>query len=409
MDFLKVKDRLYLPRDAWVLALTAAIWGIGNSMSNPFQSIYFYALGSDSLFIGYLLATGSAVTALMQLVGGYVADAWGRRKVIVVFSFLAVASAWGYIFIDQYHFLMLPVMLGSIAGVYAPAFNAMLMDSMQPELRPRGIASFTLITSIPSVFCPYFGGMLVQRYGTLAGPRIAYFITGLLGLVAVSYRAMKLKETFSGANTDERKPISTFISDFMKGTSYALKYMNDDLKTLLVYSITASVGTGMTVPYTSLYLVNSLGLQAEYYGLLTNVTGLVSLMLLLPAARIVEKVGLRKSAILASLSTPLNQLIFVRAKGMDDLVSWSVLGGASGALTGPTMGSLQAELSTPEMRGRVMAIFSVFSLLVTVPGQILGGYLYNNYGPLTTFVASIPAFILATLMLTRIKDSNRKD
>ena len=71
-------------------------------MANPFQSIYFCALGSDSLFIGYLLAISSAVTALMQLVGGYVANAWGRRKVIVIFSFLSAASAWAYIFIDHY-------------------------------------------------------------------------------------------------------------------------------------------------------------------------------------------------------------------------------------------------------------------------------------------------------------------
>jgi len=188
-----------------------------------------------------------------------------------------------------------------------------------------------------------------------------------------------------------------------------MKDMNDDLKKILIYSIMASIGTGMTVPYTSLYVINVLGLQAQYYGLLTDVTGLVSLMLLLPAARIVEKVGLKKSAIMASLSTPLNQLVFVRARGMEDLVSWSVLGGASGALMGPSMTSLQADLSTPEIRGRVFALFSVFPLLVTVPAQILGGYIYNYYGPLVTFVASIPAFVLATFVLTRIKDSNGKD
>ena len=298
--------------------------------------------------------------------------------------------------------------MASIAGVYGPAFNAMLMDTMEPELRPRGIASYTLITSIPSVFSPYLGGLLIQRYGTLTGVRIAYFIGGLLGLVAVSYRAVTLKESFSGANAEKRKPLLTFTSDFVKDIYHAMKDMNDDLRKILVYSITASIGTGMTVPYTSLYVIDVLGLQAQYYGLLTNVTGLVGLMLLLPAARIVEKVGLKKSAILASLSTPLNQLIFVRAKGMEDLVSWSVLGGASGALMGPSITSLQADFSTPEIRGRVFALFSVFPLLVTVPAQILGGYIYNYYGPLVTFVTSIPAFVLATLVLTRIEDSNGK-
>jgi len=65
--------------------------------------------------------------------------------------------------------------------------------------------------------------------------------------------------------------------------------------------------------------------------------------------------------------------------------------------------ALQANLSTPETRGRIMALFSVFSLITAIPAQILGGYLYNNWGPLTTFIASIPAFILGTIILTRIK------
>ena len=86
MDFLIVRKKFYLPKDAWILALSATIWSIGSSVVNPFQSIYFFALGANSLFIGYLLAMGSAVTALMQLLGGYVADIWGRRKVIIIFS-----------------------------------------------------------------------------------------------------------------------------------------------------------------------------------------------------------------------------------------------------------------------------------------------------------------------------------
>ena len=70
-------------------------------------------------------------------------------------------------------------MLASIASIYSPAFNAMLSESMQPELRPRGSASFTLVTSIPSVFGPYFGGLLMYRYGTLTGLRAAFFISGI--------------------------------------------------------------------------------------------------------------------------------------------------------------------------------------------------------------------------------------
>jgi MFS family permease len=171
-----------------------------------------------------------------------------------------------------------------------------------------------------------------------------------------------------------------------------------------MYGVLASVGTAMTVPYTSLYLVNIVNLPPDFYGLLTNVAGLISVLLLLPAAHIIERVGLRKSAIYASLSIPVNQLIFVEAKGRNDFVTWTAVGGISGALLNPSLTALQANLSPQEMRGRIMAMFSVFSLIAAVPAQIAGGYLFITLGPFSPFIASIPIFILATLILIRIRE-----
>jgi len=160
----------------------------------------------------------------------------------------------------------------------------------------------------------------------------------------------------------------------------------------------------MTVPYTSIYLVNVANLRPEFYGLLTNVAGLISVLLLLPAARIIERVGLRKSAVYASVSVPVNQIIFVRAKGTDDYVTWTAIGGASGALLGPSLTALQADFSPQEMRGRLMAMFSVFSLITAVPAQIVGGYLFQTLGPLSPFIVSTPIFVLASLILIRVKE-----
>jgi MFS family permease len=373
-------------------------------MVNPYQSVYFTGLGANSVFIGLLLAVNSAVTALMQLVGGYVADAWGRRKVSVIFSFLSAGSAFVFIFISQPALLMIPIVIGAISGIYGPALNATLTDSMEPELRARGLVSFTLVTSLPSIFFPYVGGTLIQIFGTLEGLRIAFFFSGLLGIIGVSYRALALKETYIGVRSNEKKRIRRLVSDFFTDNLFVLRNATDGAKKLLIYAVLASVGTAMTVPYTAIYLVNVANLRPEFYGLLTNVAGLISVLLLLPAARIIERVGLRKSAIYASVSIPVNQLIFVRAKGTDDFVAWSTIGGASGALLGPSLTALQANFSPQEMRGRIMAMFSVFSLITAVPAQIAGGYLFQTLGPLSPFIASTPIFVLATLILIRVKE-----
>jgi DHA1 family tetracycline resistance protein-like MFS transporter len=404
---LKLRRRFYLPANAWVLALSATVWNIGGAMANPFQSVYFSGLGADSVFIGYLLGVSSALTALMQLVGGYVADAWGRRKVIVVFSFLSAASAFIFILVSQPALLMVPIIVGAVSGIYGPAFNATLTDSMVPELRARGLVSFTLVTSLPSIFFPYVGGAMMRTFGTLGGLRIAFFLSGLFGVVGVSYRALRLKETYPRNETKKKKQVHDLISEFFSDNLYVLRNATDGARKLLMYGILASVGTAMTVPYTSLYLVNIVNLPPEFYGLLTNVAGLISVLLLLPAAHIIERVGLRKSAIYASLSIPVNQLIFVEAKGRNDFVTWTAVGGISGALLSPSLTALQADLSSQEVRGRIMAMFSVFSLIVAVPAQIAGGYMFVTLGPFSPFIASIPIFVLATSILVRIREPQR--
>jgi hypothetical protein len=55
-----------------------------------------------------------------------------------------------------------------------------------------------------------------------------------------------------------------------------------------------------------------------------------------------------------------------------------------------------------------MALFSVFSLITAVPASIFGGYLYGKLGPLASFMASVPIFLLASLTLARIGEPEKR-
>ena len=55
------------------------------------------------------------------------------------------------------------------------------------------------------------------------------------------------------------------------------------------------------------------------------------------------------------------------------------------------------------MRGRIMAMFSALPLMLSIPAQILGGYLYS-IEPILPFVISIPVFFGAVLLLLKIRE-----
>lgn len=396
--------RLYLPGSAWVLTLSATVWSLGGSIASPYQSVFFSAVGATPVFIGFLMAVSSAVTALAQLIGGYVADRWGRKKVVVLFSFLSAGSAWLYVFIDRYQFLVFPVMLASVAGVYGPAFSALLSESMRPELRAKGVASFTLVSSLPSVFCPYIGGFLMTHLGTLPGLRVAYFTSGLLGVIGVSYRAFRLEETYAGDHGLGPGGLKTVVADTLRSYAEAAKQMSSGARRLLAYSLTASVASGLTSSYASLYVIQTLGVQAQYYGVLANMAGVGNIVFLFASTALVSRAGVRRTAIYASLAVPVGQFIFVRSKGVDDLVVWTVVGAAGSAFLGPSIAALQADLTPKQARGRLMALFSFFPLLTAIPAQIAGGYLYENVNPLAPFLASLPVYTLAAAVLASIRE-----
>ncbi len=390
--------RFYLPKDAWIITLTSAIWGIGSFMYSPFQSIFFKALGMPLLYIAVMAAISSVVTAAALLLGGYLADVFGRRKIIVIFSTIAAGSAFLYLFINTWQIILIPVIIGSLCSIYTPAFNSVLTESMRQDMRPSGFASFAILNTLPAVFAPVIGGLLMVRYGDINGIKIAFFASGMLGLTAMLYRAIKLGETYKPRPRLKEPFLKNFremISDYV----HTIKKANSDAKKLLWYAVTSSIAASFTTIFVSIYLVKQLSLSPVTYGLLSGITGLATVIVLIPSVRIIKRAGLKKAAILSALFSPLSMFIFVSSNGMNDLLAWSVTGGVGGAIAQPSMSTLQGNLSEKERRGKLMALFSVMPLIAAFPAQIFSGYLYANVSYISTFMLAIPFYIISVLIL----------
>lgn len=397
------KGVFYLPENAWILTISSTIWSIGGAMSNPYVSLLYYNLGASAVLIGYFAAITSVITAFVQIVGGYVGDVWGRRRAIIVFSFLGVANNFVLAATPSVSLLLIPVIVGSISGIYGPLFSTALTESMEPSLRPRGIASYSFINNIPSVFGPYLGGLLIVHFGYVQGIRYALLAAGTFGILGISYRAAKMKETHTPPSA---KSLSEFWREVISESRRALLKAGRNVRLLLYYSIFAAVGVGLTSSFSVLYFIDVLHFPAYFYGGLVGITSLIVMMLLFPAARMAEKIGLRKAVLYSSLSVPVNQFFFTYAKDISELVTWSVVGGMGSGLVGPALTSLQSDLVPRYMRGRIMAMFSALPMLLSVPAQIAGGYMYTLL-PILPFIVSIPIFGVSVLMLWMIKEPSK--
>ncbi len=394
----RLRDFLYLPRSAWVLTSTSAIWTVGSAMATPYQTLYFSALGATPLVVGLLIGYGTAVTILALLVGGYVADTWGRKRVIITFSWVSVASAFIYSLTTSYYYLVLPLTMASLASIYTPAFNSVMMDEIRPADRIRGFAVFNVINTIPSMFIPTFGGLLMEYYGILNGVKVAYLASATFGLLAVSIRTMRLRETYIPAPT-EKRPLRSYVRESLTSGIRAARRSSSLVRKLLVYVTLAGVGTGLTSPFVSIYVVDHLRISPLSYSLVVDLAGVTTVALMLTVIFLVRRIGARRSVLLASTAAPVSNVIFLQAKTMDELLEWGVTGAVATAIQTPSIATMQAETVSPSDRGKILAMFSLLPALVSLPSQVAAGLLYSGVSPAAPFLLSLAPFAAAAFVL----------
>lgn len=399
----KLQRFFYLPRSAWILTSTSALWSVGSSMPGPYQSVYFSALGASPFIIGLLVAYGTGVSIIALLLGGYAADFWGRRKVVILFSWVSVASAFVFCVTPSYTLIALPLSLASIASFYTPAFNSIMMDTIEPSDRIRGFAVFSAINTIPSVFAPSLGGVMINAFGPTLGLKLCYLSSGLFGIVAVTIRSLKLEETYVGTSAaTTKRPLLVYLKEpFVEGVM-AIRKSGSVVRRLLLYVTLAGIGTGLTSPYVSIYVVDYLRINALSYSAVVDLAGATTVCLLLVVVFLIRRLGARRSILLSSVAAPISNVMFVQAKTMDELFEWGVTGAVSTALQSPTLSTLQAEAIEQQNRGKLLAMFSILPTLVSLPSQVFAGFLYSAVSPVLPFLASILPFGLAALVLYTI-------
>jgi len=373
-------------------------------MPGPYQSVYFSALGASPFLIGLLVAYGTGISVIALLLGGYAADVWGRRKVVILFSWVSVLSAFVFCLINSSILIALPLSLASIASFYTPAFNSIMMDTIDPTDRIRGFAVFSAINTIPSIFAPSLGGVLINTFGPSPGLKLCYLISGVFGIVAVTIRSFKLEETYAGtAAAAAKRPVFSYLKDpFVEGIA-AIRKSGSVVRRLLLYVTLAGIGTGLTSPYVSIYVVNYLRINALSYSVVVDLAGATTVCLLLAVVFLIQRLGSRRSILLSSVAAPVSNVMFVQAKTMDELFEWGVTGAVSTALQSPTLSTLQAEAIEQQNRGKLLAMFSILPTLVSLPSQVFAGFLYSAASPVVPFLASILPFGIAALVLYTIR------
>src|SRR5881409_1348025 len=147
---------------------------------------YLQAVGATVFVIGLYDAIRTLLGAIYAYPGGVIADLWGHRRAFLVFNIISIL---GYALV-----LLVPHWGAVIAGMFLflswscfslPATFSLVAASLEANRHSMGVGVQSVIKRLPIMIAPIFGGMLIDRFGVIAGVRIALIVSIVLSALTI--------------------------------------------------------------------------------------------------------------------------------------------------------------------------------------------------------------------------------
>lgn len=139
------------------------------------------------------------------------------------------------------------------------------------------------------------------------------------------------------------------------------------------------LGFGSIVPVVPLY-ARAFGVPLSAIGLTIAIYGLARFLVNVPAGGLADRIGRRGTLALGGLVTVAGNLLCGLAPGYATFLAARFVAGAGAALVLTACQIVVADISTPERRGRMMAIYSGVFAFAVGAGPLPGGLLAGRFG-----------------------------
>jgi MFS family permease len=372
--FKKIKQTYKeYPKSFKVLTLATFIDQLGTFLLYPFFALYItqkFSVGMTE--VGFLFSIFSAGNIIGGVLGGALADKYGRRAIIL---FGLIVSGFGSIIMglinDLYLFFIIAAVLGLMGSLGGPARQAMVVDLLPKEIQTDGFGVLRVAYNLSATIGPIFGGFLAsQSYMLLfISDAISSLITGIIVFLVIP----ETKPQKQGEKQEE-SIIKTVIGykDILKDWVY-MAFLSVSSITVLVY-----VQLNSTL---SVFLRDIHGFPTQSLGFLYSLNAIMVVLFQLWITRKISKYAPMKMMILGSF-------FYMIGFGMFGFISAAFLFFIAvaiitiGEMIVVPIGQTAASQFAPEdKRGRYMAMYGFHWAMPNLFAVIVAGLIIDHLGP----------------------------
>ncbi len=360
------------PRPFWLLIAGTFIYLVGYDLGYPYETIYLHhSLGLSLTTIGLMLGLPLLAGLPMMIVGGALADRYGRLPVLRLGICASATLFAGLALAGQLWQLVLFVAFEAACGwtMFSTANSAMIADLTPAKQRARAYSLSRVAVSSGMVVGPLCGSLLL-RLG--AGFRTLFACGSALCLVFLVFSLLMFTET---------RPAPLPSADSRSAWAGYRRVLSDRrFLSLCAVTLLPLYGFGQLWVTFPIALHERLGVSAASWGLLITLYALAIVLFQYPLVRRLERYD--KTALMAAGSA----LVGVGMGGAALLMrSWPIvvfmlLVSLGVMLLIPISATVVAEMAPASLRGRYMGAWTLAWTLGTALGPTLGGPLMDLLG-----------------------------
>ena len=274
----RVAEFFGLKRNLVVLLLAIFIIGAGEELWMRFVPKYLQALGASVFVIGLYDALRTLLGAVYAYPGGVIVDLWGHRRAFLGFNVVSIVGYalvllvphWGAVIVGMFLFL-------SWSCFSLPATFSLVAAALEANRHSIGIGVQSVIKRLPIMIAPFFGGLLIDRFGVIGGVRIALLISIFLSGATI-FAQRQIQDEAKSETPDAR--LNFFQS---------LREFDSPMRRLLLSDILIRFCERIPYAWVVIFAMDYIGVSARDIGVLTTVEMLAAVLCIIPASHYADR------------------------------------------------------------------------------------------------------------------------
>ncbi|MEV5888510.1 MDR family MFS transporter [Nonomuraea fuscirosea] len=383
---------LGLPRTVWWLVLARAINRLGAFSLGFLTVLITTGFGADTVTAGLISAAFGLATIPSRLLGGVLADRFGRRRTIVAgLAGCALAQAGIAVSGSVAMVAAFAVLLGLVFEIYEPPSQAMIADAVRPERRAQAFSLFNTALAVGGMGAGLIAAGLgrwdlrwlfvVDAVTCLACAVVIHLVLPADSPARRSSTPAKVAGavTRAGAVWRDRSLLVLLVS----GTFFALIYMQ----------------VVMALPLA----LTRRGLEAADAGLLSALSAVV-MVLCQPLLRRTAALSHHAAMACGYLLLAAGLAGYAVADGLPGHLAATVVWSVGDVLMFGRSYALVADIAPEHSRGRYLSVFGTSWGIATVVAPLCSTQLLDRAGPVGLWSGlAFTCLLLAVAQLTVIR------